>query len=128
MTTGENAMPFAISRPSRLARAASVAAVLLLTAASAGATPPFQVKIQNFVFDPRPLTVPAGTTVTWTNEDDIPHTVTTEDRRIKSPVLDTGDKFSFTFDKPGSYTYFCSLHPHMTGTVVVLPAMRSSAR
>jgi plastocyanin len=53
------------------------------------------------------------------NGDDIPHTVTTEDRRIKSPVLDTGDKFSFTFDRPGTYTYYCSIHPHMTGTVVV---------
>jgi plastocyanin len=80
-----------------------------------------EVKIDNFSFSPTTLTVPAGTTVTWTNRDDIPHTVvSTDDPRIfKSKVLDTDEKFSFTFSKPGTYPYFCSIHPKMTGKVVV---------
>jgi len=80
-----------------------------------------EVKIDNFSFSPTALTVPAGTTVTWTNRDDIPHTVvSTEDPRVfKSKVLDTDEKFSFTFSKPGTYPYFCSIHPKMTGKVIV---------
>ena len=65
------------------------------------------------------VTVKPGTTVTWTNGDDIPHTVVSKDGAFKSKVLDTGDRFSFTFAKPGQFGYFCSLHPHMTGTIVV---------
>jgi plastocyanin len=76
-------------------------------------------KIDNFTFEPATLTVKAGTTVTWTNEDDIPHTVVATDRAFRSKALDTDDKFSFTFTTPGSYEYFCSLHPHMKATVVV---------
>ena len=78
-----------------------------------------QVKIDNFSFTPATLTVPAGTTVTWENRDDIPHTVVSDDKIFKSKVLDTDEKFSYTFTKPGTYPYFCSLHPKMTGTVVV---------
>jgi len=63
--------------------------------------------------------VKAGTTVTWVNRDDIPHTVTSTTLAFRSKALDTNDKFSFTFTTPGSYKYFCSLHPHMTGTIVV---------
>jgi amicyanin len=77
------------------------------------------VKIDNFIFSPQELTVAAGTTVTWTNRDDIPHTVVSTEKVFKSKVLDTDDKFSYTFSKPGTYPYFCSVHPHMTGTVVV---------
>jgi plastocyanin len=77
------------------------------------------VKIDNFTFTPKSVTVKAGTTVTWTNQDDIPHTVTSTTKQFKSKALDTDDKFSFTFTTPGSYEYFCSLHPHMTGTIVV---------
>jgi len=77
------------------------------------------VKIDNFSFGPTALTVAAGTTVTWTNHDDIPHTVVSDDKIFKSKVLDTDQSFSFTFDKPGSYGYFCSLHPKMTGKVIV---------
>ena len=96
---------------------------------AAEASSPIEVKIQNFTFGPTKLTVPVGATVTWVNEDDMPHTITTEDRRIKSPVLDTGDRFSFTFDRPGSITYFCSIHPHMTGTIVVqAKAARAAGR
>ena len=79
------------------------------------------VKIDNFTFAPARLTVKAGTTVTWRNEDDIPHTVTSATRLFKSKVLDTDDSFSFTFAEPGTYEYFCSLHPRMTGTIVVEP-------
>lgn len=78
-----------------------------------------EVKIDNFSFGPATLTVAAGTTVTWTNRDDIPHTVVSDDKVFKSKVLDTDEKFSFTFTKPGTYGYFCSIHPKMTGKVVV---------
>jgi plastocyanin len=78
-----------------------------------------EVKIDNFSFAPAVLTVPVGTQVTWTNRDDIPHNVVTDDAAIKSKVLDTDEKFTFTFSKPGTYSYFCSIHPKMKGTVVV---------
>lgn len=78
-----------------------------------------EVKIDNFSFTPPTLTVPVGTEVTWTNRDDIPHNVVNDDASIKSKVLDTDEKFSFTFTKPGTYSYFCSIHPKMKGTVVV---------
>jgi plastocyanin len=78
-----------------------------------------EVKIDNFSFGPGTLTVPAGTTVTWTNRDDIPHTVVSTDGVFKSKVLDTDEKFSFTFSKAGTFPYFCSIHPKMTGKVIV---------
>jgi len=82
---------------------------------------PMEVKIDNFRFTPATLTVAAGTTVTWTNRDDIPHTVVSTDdpKTFKSKVLDTDEKFSFTFSKPGTFAYFCSIHPKMTGKVIV---------
>jgi plastocyanin len=88
-------------------------------AASAASAADAEVKIDNFSFTPATLTVPAGTSVTWTNHDDIPHNVVSEDKSIKSKVLDTDEKFTFTFSKPGTYSYFCSIHPKMKGTVVV---------
>ena len=78
-----------------------------------------EVKIDNFSFGPGTLTVPVGTSVTWTNRDDIPHTVVSTDGVFKSKVLDTDEKFSFTFGKAGTYPYFCSIHPKMTGKVIV---------
>jgi plastocyanin len=80
-----------------------------------------EVKIDNFTFGPATLTVPAGTTLTWTNKDDIPHTVVSTDdsKTLKSKVLDTDEKFTFTFSKAGTYPYFCSIHPKMTGKVIV---------
>jgi len=78
-----------------------------------------EVKIDNFTFGPAELTVPVGATITWTNRDDIPHTVVSTDKVFKSKVLDTDEKFSFTFTQAGSYPYFCSIHPKMTGKVVV---------
>jgi plastocyanin len=77
------------------------------------------VKIDNFSFTPHTLKVAPGTTVTWVNRDDIPHTVVSTNQLFKSKALDTDDKFSYTFTKAGSYAYFCSLHPKMTGEVVV---------
>ena len=85
------------------------------------------VTIDNFVFEPARLTVKAGTTVTWTNRDDIPHTVASNTRAFKSKVMDTDESFSFTFAIPGEYVYFCSLHPHMTGTIVVEGTTSSGA-
>jgi plastocyanin len=84
-------------------------------------TSTMEVKIDNFSFGPGTITVAVGTAVTWTNRDDIPHTVVSTDdpKAFKSKVLDTDEKFSFTFAKPGTYPYFCSVHPKMTGTVVV---------
>src|SRR5215469_1542530 len=80
-----------------------------------------EVKIDNFSFGPPTVTVSVGGTVTWTNRDDIPHTVTSSDdpKVFKSKVLDTDEKFSFTFTKAGTYPYFCSIHPKMTAKVIV---------
>src|SRR2546423_4169854 len=78
-----------------------------------------EVKIDNFSFGPVTLTVPVGTTVTWTNRDDIPHTVVSTEGAFKSKVLDTDEKFAYTFGKAGTYPYFCSIHPKMTGKVIV---------
>ena len=77
------------------------------------------IKIDNFVFGPQAITVPVGTTVTWTNSDDIPHTAVSTDGVFKSKVMDTDEKFSYTFTKAGTYSYYCSVHPKMTGQVVV---------
>ena len=84
-------------------------------------TSTMEVKIDNFNFGPVTLTVPVGATVNWINRDDIPHTVVSTDdpKAFKSKVLDTDEKFSFTFSKAGTYPYFCSIHPKMTGKVIV---------
>ena len=80
----------------------------------------YQIKIDNFSFAPGDITVAKGTTVNWVNRDDIPHTVVSEDKTtFRSKPLDTDDRFSYTFSKEGTYTYFCSIHPKMTGKVVV---------
>jgi plastocyanin len=101
-----------------------IALLLLLasppvTANDQPSAPAAEVKIDNFVFGPQTVTVPVGTTVTWTNHDDIPHTVVSTEGVFKSKVRDTDEKFSYTFTKPGTYPYYCSVHPKMTGTVVV---------
>jgi len=85
----------------------------------AAGPPTVDVKIDNFSFAPATLTVKAGTQITWTNADDIPHTVVSDDQSFKSRVLDTDEKFTFMASKPGTYSYFCSIHPKMTGKVVV---------
>jgi plastocyanin len=78
-----------------------------------------EVKIDNFSFGPQTLTIPVGATVTWTNRDDIPHTSVSTNGMFKSKVMDTDEKFSYTFAKAGTYPYYCSIHPKMTGQVVV---------
>jgi plastocyanin len=101
---------------------AAAAFAMTVVAREAKAGPPPQtavVKIANFTFTQQTLAVRPGTTVTWVNDDDIPHTVVAKNLAFKSKVLDTGDRFSFTFAKPGQFGYFCSLHPHMTGTIIV---------
>ena len=80
-----------------------------------------EIKIDNFSFTPPILTVEAGTKVTWTNRDDIPHNIVSSDQKFKSKPLDTDDAYSFTFNEPGTYQYFCGLHPKMVGKVVVEP-------
>ena len=96
-------------------------AALALALASAPHAQPAAtaVNIGNFTFGPKTLTVPVGTTVTWTNGDDVPHTVRATDGAFASKPLDTGDKFSVTFKTAGEHSYFCSIHPMMTGKVIV---------
>ena len=80
-----------------------------------------EVNIDNFSFTPQTLTVPAGATVKWTNKDDVPHTVVETNQKFKSKALDTDESFSFTFTDPGTYEYFCSVHPKMVAKVIVEP-------
>ena len=89
------------------------------TAAGTDAAP--QVMIDNFVYSPIPLTVKVGTTVTWINHDDIPHTVDSTQGKFKSAALDTDDKFEFRFTEAGEYSFYCRIHPKMTGKVIVQP-------
>ncbi|OJU17802.1 MULTISPECIES: cupredoxin domain-containing protein [unclassified Sphingomonas] len=117
-------MTHAVAAARRLAALALILALPALAASSgpaAAATPAktVTVAIKMFAFTARVITVAPGTTVVWTNEDEDPHTVTATDRSFHSAALDTGGKFSFTFTKAGDFGYFCSLHPHMTGRVIV---------
>ena len=88
-------------------------------AAAIAPAPAVQVAIKSFAFTPQVLTVTVGTTVIWTNSDEDPHTVTAVDKSFRSGALDTGGKFSYTFTRAGEFAYFCQLHPHMTGKVIV---------
>ena len=107
------------------AAVASVLAAYVLPGRAQGTA---AVAIDNFTFNPQTLTVKAGTTVTWTNKDDIPHAIAAVGKQFKSKVLDTDSAYSFTFTTPGTYAYFCSLHPHMTGTIVVEAATGDAGR
>jgi plastocyanin len=102
-------------------RIAALAACALLSATAAARAGVSQVTIDHFAFTPAEITVSPGTTVTWINRDDIPHTITdaADPKVFKSAPLDTGDTFSHVFAEPGTYRYFCSLHAHMQGTIVV---------
>jgi plastocyanin len=96
----------------------ALARTIVRKASAAQAT--VEIKIDNFAFAPAEMTVTPGTTVRWVNRDDIPHTVVSEDKTtFKSKALDTDDTFSHTFNKPGTYAYFCSVHPKMTAKVIV---------
>ena len=102
-----------------LAKAALFATLVLAPAAIAAAITGQSVSISNFTFAPKDIVVPLGTTVTWINGDDVPHVVRAVDGGFHSKPLDSDDRFSFTFTTPGSFAYFCSLHPKMTGKVIV---------
>src|SRR6266496_2145577 len=101
----------------------ALAAVLILhpTRAKSDDTKaaPAEVRVDNFTFGPDTLTVPANSTVTWINKDDVPHVIASNDGLFKSKALDTDDKYSYTFAKAGTYSYYCSIHPKMIGKVVV---------
>jgi plastocyanin len=98
---------------------AAGAAVCFIVYAATALPAETRASIDNFTFKPDTITVPVGTTVVWENNDDIPHTVVSLNGTFRSQALDTEDKFSFTFGKAGTFEYFCSLHPHMKGKVVV---------
>ncbi len=110
-----------------IALAAVVLAMAAVAPVASARSVDLQVQIDQFIFAPQRITVKTGTTVTWINDDDVPHTVVSNNKVFKSKTLDTKDNFSFTFVTPGIYDYFCSLHPHMTGTVVVEAATGSNA-
>ena len=104
----------------KFARTRALGALVFLVASfTAADAANVVVKIDNFAYTPQTITVKAGDTVTWTNGDDIPHTVTSKTGVFRSKALDTDDKFTFTFATPGTFPYFCALHPHMTGSIVV---------
>ncbi len=96
----------------------AIAAAISLCLSGAHAVETTNVMIDNFTFEPAQLTVKVGSTVTWKNRDDIPHTVVSAGK-FRSKTMDTDDSYSFTFTAAGDYKYFCSLHPHMTGTIKV---------
>jgi plastocyanin len=92
-----------------------------LVATAAGTDATSQVMIDNFVYNPVPLTIKVGTTVTWINHDDIPHTVDSTEGKFKSAALDTDDKFEYRFTAAGEYPFYCRIHPKMTGKIIVQP-------
>jgi plastocyanin len=110
------------------AACAPVVAPVVLPAHAQNTAAANSISIDNFTFNPPTLTVKAETTVTWTNKDDIPHGIASANNAFsRSKAMDTDDSFSFTFTTPGSYQYFCYIHPHMTGTIVVQAATGSNA-
>jgi plastocyanin len=98
-----------------------LAGMAMLLAASRTFAADAEVKISNFTFDPPVLTIKAGTTVTWTNADDIPHVVAEKDGKFRSGALDTDESFSQSFATAGTVEYFCAIHPHMTGKIIIAP-------
>jgi plastocyanin len=119
--------PMITRRGALVAVATSTMLAAAVLPGSAQTTPPAPtqpnvVSIDNFTFTPQTLTVKAGTTVTWTNKDDIPHGIASNNNAFaRSKALDTDDSYSVTFSTPGTYKYFCYVHPHMTGAIVVEP-------
>ena len=105
--------------PTSQAQYENGAAKLVGTAAGTDTAP--QVMIDNFAYSPVPLTIKVGTTVTWINHDDIPHTVDSTEGKFKSAALDTDEKFEFRFTSAGEYPFYCRIHPKMTGKIIVQP-------
>lgn len=91
----------------------------LLAFGTLAAEEPGSITIDNFTFTPPELTIAVGTTVKWINHDDIPHSVVEKNKAFRSKALDTDDAYSFTFASAGTYDYFCGLHPHMQGKIIV---------
>jgi amicyanin len=117
-----NTMRSAIVAAALGAATAAVLAAVVLPGHAQNAAPASAVSIDNFTFSPPSVTIKAGTTVTWINKDDIPHGIASSNNAFtKSKALDTEDSYSFTFTAPGTYQYFCYVHPRMTGTIVVQP-------
>jgi plastocyanin len=111
---------FAISRAVIVAMLIGpIIGVMLAAAAVAAQDATNVITIDNFTFTPPELTVAVGTTVKWVNHDDIPHSVANKDKAFRSKALDTDDSFSYTFASAGTFDYFCGLHPHMVGKVIV---------
>jgi plastocyanin len=102
-------------------RAFTAGAAACCTAYTLAAPAEIRVPIDNFTFEPDVVTVPVGTRIVWQNDDDIPHSVVETQGKFHSPALDTEDKYAFTFAAAGTYEYFCGLHPHMKGKVIVTP-------
>jgi plastocyanin len=111
--------PGGFARWALLRRMIAVGVVVVISAPALMAATDAKVTIDNFSFSPAPLTIPVGTTVTWTNQDDIPHSILLQQLNVKSHPLDTHDDFAYKFDKAGTYNYICGLHPFMHGQVVV---------
>ena len=99
--------------------AAFVVFTLLASPVFAADAPANQIAIKEYMYTPATLNVVAGTKVTWINRDDVPHTIVDADKAFRSSALDTDDTYSYTFTKPGTYHYFCTLHPKMVGTIIV---------
>ena len=97
----------------------ALGAMQMHTPSAAQTSDSIGIVVKDFMFSPTPLTVKAGSTVTWTNMDDEPHTAVSDTGVFKSGGMDTNESFSFKFDKPGTYHYTCTIHPRMVGTVVV---------
>ena len=124
MKTMMNRLRFAATRlsPGRAVVAAMLLGPLvgaLLAYGAVAAQEANEIKIDNFVFNPPELTIAVGTTVKFVNHDDIPHSVVDKNKAFRSKALDTDDSFTFTFANAGTYDYFCGLHPHMTGKIIV---------
>jgi plastocyanin len=104
---------------SKLGLALFVAAVTILSMGEGAGPSGITVKIENFSYNPNPVTVPAGATVKWINHDVVPHDVVSQDKSFKSKLLEKDEYFSYLFSKPGTYHYTCSIHPRMTADIIV---------
>lgn len=109
------------SRRSLITKAALaiLGVTVLCSSSAASASDAARILIKDFTFEPSGLTVTAGSTVTWVNMDDEPHTVVSDAGVFRSSAMDTSESFSFKFDKPGTYHFTCSIHPRMSGTIIV---------
>ncbi len=115
----ETLQPGGNARRSLLRTVLGAGTLLLLRQPAAQADDTVEVKIDNFVFKPAIVRVKKGSSVTWVNDDDIPHSIVCTVLQVHSHPMDSGEKFTFQFDKPGIYNYICGLHPHMHGQIVV---------